>query len=112
MSVDFTYKNGEDVQNFITDSFKHKIIIKSFPYNTLGAYWPFECTIIGIGDELYNALTLNDQDLKDLYVSYYNNIKLQNDKIIYNMPKDITVDDIASIIIVQLNINCCEYYER
>lgn len=111
MATDFTSKMGTAIKDFITDKFKYKIFIKSVPYNKKGAYAAMESGYICIEDDLYNELTQN-APIKELYVSYYNNMKPHNHKTLPNMPKNITIDQIESISIAELPLDYVQYWER
>lgn len=111
--VDFTNKTGTDLANFISDkNFKYGINITSKPYNASGAYWAFENTFI-TDDKLLEALVHSDDLLKNLYASYYNNVKPYAEKTSQlNMPKAITADHINCISIRKMDANYCPYYAR
>ena len=109
ISVDFTNKYGNDLKNFIIDSYKYNIVVKSKPYNDNGAYFPLDNTYIDKNHELYLHLTKNGF-IKDLYVEYYNYIKLNNLK--NKKIPIISIDMIDSIIIYQLPINYIHYSMR
>lgn len=109
ISEDFTNKNGTELKNYITDSYTYNIVIKSTPYNNIGAYWCLDNTYIDKNHELYIHLTKNEF-IKDLYVEYYNNIKLNNLK-----KKEIPIvsnDLIDSIKVYQLPLNYIHYSMR
>jgi len=109
-SVDFTQKTGSELKDYITPQHKFKIIIKSIPYNSRGAYWAFENTYINIGKDIYNKLTKPGKVI-DLYVHYYNFVKLNNEKD-SNAPGNITPEMIDCIRIDRLPLNYVEYYMR
>lgn len=113
LAVDFTNKTGTDLANFISDkTFKYGINITSKAYNSSGAYLAFENTYIK-DDKLLESLVHSDDLLKNLYASYYNNVKPYTEKTFQpNMPKTITADNIKCISIRKLDANYCPYYAR
>lgn len=105
----FTYKTGLDLKAFITPDHKFKIVVKSKEYNKNGAYWPLETSYVEIGSEIYNELTKND-DLVRLFVKYYNEVKLNYHKHVFNMPNEITEDLIDSIVVHKVPLSYQEYF--
>jgi hypothetical protein len=110
IKIDLTNSNGNELKDNMISENKFNIFIKSIPYNSRGAYHPFESGPIKNDDRLYNSL-INSTNLKDSYVNYYNNIKAATEKR-GDMPQTITINDIESITLTILPLNYVPYYMR
>lgn len=110
-TIDLTYSLGCDLRASIKDDNKYKLIVKSTPYNTNGAYWAFENCYIHTGDKLYDTLTHDTSTtLKDAYVTYYNNVKNDSEKKPQSMPEQISCKDVNYMCIYVLPANYSNYY--
>ncbi len=110
-SIDITNCSGYELSKYMNKNNKFKLVIKSFPYNDNGAYYPFETGYITKESKLYETL-VNNSNIKNLYIDYYNNVKDKKEKDIYNMPLIISVDQIANIRLDILPSNYVDYYLR